>query len=146
MTDDQIIRAALAILESRIISTEGNVRRPEDVRDYVAIKLAGRRHEVFALVLLDTRHNVIEYRELFTGTIDGAAVYPREVVRTVLDANAAAVVLVHNHPSNDPEPSEADRAITRKLAKAMEMIDVRLLDHIVCGAHRTVSFAERGLL
>ncbi len=146
MTDDQIIRSAIAILESRLVDTDGQISSPNDVQNYVTLKLAGRKSEVFGLLLLDNRHNVIEYRELFHGTIDGAAVYPREVVRTILDANAAAVVIFHNHPSGNVQPSDSDQRITARIRQATDIIDVRLLDHIVCGGADSFSFAEHGLL
>ena len=146
MTDDQTIRAALAILESRLIDPEGTVTSPSDVSNYLIMKLAGRKSEVFGIVLLDTRHGIIETREMFEGTIDGAAVYPREIVRAVIEANAAAIVLFHNHPSTNPEPSEADRRITQRISSALALIDVRVLDHIVVGGVETVSMAERGMI
>jgi DNA repair protein RadC len=145
MTNDQIIRKALKILEARLHTNEGGfLASPRDAANFVVLKLAGRRSEVFALLLLDTRHNLIAFREMFQGTIDGAVIHPREVVMAVLEMNAAAVVLVHNHPSGNPEPSEADRAITIKLAAALSLIDVRVLDHLVVGRTQTVSLAERG--
>lgn len=144
MTEAQTIRAALAILESRLISPKSRMQSPDDVRNYLKIKLAGRKSEVFALMLLDTRHGLIEFRELFQGTIDGATVHAREVVAAVLEANAAAVVIAHNHPSDDAEPSMADRQITDRIAQALDMIDVRVLDHIVVAGTQAVSLAERG--
>ena len=109
--------------------------------------LAGRSYEMFGALFLDNRHRVIEFHELFRGTIDGASVYPREVVKQVLACNAAAVIFLHNHPSGEPEPSAADEQITYRLRDALCLIDVRVLDHIVVGSGgRTVSFAERGLI
>ena len=98
------------------------------------------------MLLLNTRYMLIEYRELFQGTIDGASVYAREVVRAVIEANAAAVVFIHNHPSGIPEPSEADLSITLKLQHALALIEVRVMDHIIVGGTKTVSMAERGLI
>ncbi len=95
---------------------------------------------------LDNRHHVIAVEKLFNGTIDGASVYPREVVRSALRHNAAAAVAAHNHPSGNLEPSAADRAITTRLREALALIDVRILDHIVVGAQQTTSMAERGLI
>jgi DNA repair protein RadC len=103
-------------------------------------------HEVFSCLFLDTRHRLIRYEEMFRGTIDGAAVYPREIVKQALSFNAAAVILSHNHPSGDAEPSEADRSITIRVSKALSLVDVRLLDHLVVGADEVVSLAERGWL
>jgi DNA repair protein RadC len=99
---------------------------------------------VFACLFLDTRHRVICFEPLFRGTIDGAAVYPREVLKRALHHNAGAVILSHNHPSGDCEPSEADRSITRRLREALGLVDIRLLDHIVVAAGGHVSLAERG--
>lgn len=119
---------------------------PEATRRYLTLKLAHVPHEVFACVFLNTRNHVIAFEELFRGTIDGAAVYPREVVKAALRHNAAAVILAHNHPSGVAEPSAADRDITRRLADTLALVDVRVLDHLVIAARQTVSFAERGLL
>ena len=102
--------------------------------------------EVFAALFLDTRHRVICFEELFSGTIDGASVHPREVVRRALAHNAAAVILSHNHPSGVAEPSDADRRVTERLRDALSLVDVRVLDHIVVGDRETASFAERGWL
>jgi DNA repair protein RadC len=147
MTHDETIRKAIRILEGRLTKNEGGfIARPSDAANFAILKLAARKAEVFALMLLDTRHNLIAFREMFYGTIDGATVYPREVVRAAMEANAAAVVIVHNHPSGNPEPSEADRSITIKLVAALALIDVRVLDHLVVGGTRTVSLAERGWL
>ena len=115
------------------------------VRDYLKAKLRDYEHEVFACLFLDNRHRIIEYNEMFTGTIDGASVYTREVVKETLKHNAAALIFAHNHPSGVAEPSEADKQITRRLKEALELIDVRVLDHFVIG-DEVVSFAERGLL
>lgn len=146
MTEDQIIRKALRILESRLQKTEAVMAAPIDVQNYLSLKIGARKSEVFGVMFLNTRHQLIEFRELFQGTIDGATVYPREVVRQVFETNAAAVIIVHNHPSGVPDPSEADRAITRKLIRALELIDVRVLDHVIVAGTKTTSFAERGLL
>ena len=117
---------------------------PVAARDYLRARLGQHRREVFACLFLDTRHRVIHYAELFQGTIDGASVHPREVVREALAHNAAAVILAHNHPSDVAEPSDADRRITGRLKDALELIDVRVLDHIVVGDVDAVSLAERG--
>ena len=119
---------------------------PAVVKNYLCAKLAGYEHEVFAVLFLDNRHRLIEYVELFRGTIDGASVYPREVVKEALARNAAAVIVSHNHPSGSPEPSAADRALTANLRQALALVEVRLLDHIVVGGNDTVAFSERGLL
>lgn len=119
---------------------------PEATRNYLKSRLWGYPHEVFACLFLDNRHRVIEYRELFRGTIDGASVHPREVVREAMRTNAAAVIFAHNHPSGIAEPSQADLRITQRLREALDLVDVRVLDHIVVGEGTGTSLAERGLL
>ncbi|UEH07721.1 RadC family protein [Pseudomonas sp. HN8-3] len=119
---------------------------PKEVFSHLQALLADYEHEVFALLLLDNRHRVIVFHELFRGTLDGANVYPREVVKTALEHNAAATVLVHNHPSGDPEPSQADLNLTHKLQEALNLVGVRTLDHIVVGHEGCVSLAEQGYL
>lgn len=103
-------------------------------------------HEVFGILFLDSQHRVIKFEELFRGTLDGASVYPREVVKAALACNAAAVILVHNHPSGLPEPSRADRSLTERLQVALGTVEIRLLDHLVIGTEGRVSMAERGWL
>ena len=103
------------------------------------------QHEVFACLLLDTRHQLIRYQELFKGSLNGASVYPREVVKCVLEANAAAVILAHNHPSGDCQPSQADKHITQRLRQALGLIDVTVLDHIIVG-HSVYSMADNHLI
>lgn len=119
---------------------------PDDARDYLVARLRNYPQEVFACLFLDNRHRVISFDELFHGTIDGASVHPREVVRRALRHNAAAVILAHNHPSGVAEPSSADDAITRRLRDALALIDIRVIDHLIVGDGHTVSYAERGLL
>ncbi|MEZ5541498.1 MAG: DNA repair protein RadC [Pseudomonadota bacterium] len=122
------------------------LENPEATRRYLTSRLRHLPYEVFACLFLDNRHRVITYEELFRGTIDGASVHPREVVRRVLEINAAAVILAHNHPSGVAEPSRADIALTRRLVDALALIDVRVLDHVVVGEGGGSSFAERGLI
>ena len=98
------------------------------------------------MLFLDTRHRLIEYRELFHGTIDSASVHPREVVKEALRLNAAAVIVSHNHPSGNPEPSSADRTLTQRLREALGLVDVRVLDHVIVAGAATASFSERGLI
>ncbi|WP_189457725.1 RadC family protein [Cognatilysobacter bugurensis] len=111
---------------------------------YFAQRLRGLPHEVFAAMFLDTRHRTIAFEELFRGTIDGAEVHPREIARRALAHNAAAVIVGHNHPSGNPEPSAADRAVTARLKQALALVDLRLLDHFVIGDGPPVSMAARG--
>jgi DNA repair protein RadC len=119
---------------------------PGTVKDYVSLHLGRRQHEVFGVLFLDAQHRLIEWRELFQGTLTQTSVYPREVLRHAMDLNAAAVILAHNHPSGVAEPSRADEHLTQSLKTALAMVDVRVLDHLVVGAGLVVSFAERGLL
>jgi DNA repair protein RadC len=119
---------------------------PESTRQYLRARLRNLQHEVFACLFLDNRHRVIEYKELFRGTIDGASVHPREVVREAMRANAAAVIFAHNHPSGVAEPSQSDLRITQRLKDALALLDVRVLDHFIVGEGGGTSFAERGLL
>lgn len=118
---------------------------PQQTKDYCKMRLAHKTYEVFACLMLDNRHQLIEYRELFRGTIDGASVYPREVVKQALEDNAAAVILVHNHPSGISQPSQADQDITVKLKQALGLMDIRVLDHLIVGKQVT-SMAELGLI
>jgi DNA repair protein RadC len=135
------LRQLLEGLQSRDILTSSAA-----TRDYLRARFKSCESEVFSCLFLNNQHHVMELEELFRGTIDGAAVYPREVVKRALYHNAAAVIFAHNHPSGIAEPSQADIAITRKLKTAMQTIEVRVLDHLVIGAGEVVSFAERGLL
>jgi len=120
--------------------------KPDETRDFLRLRLADYRNEVFGCLFLDNRHRIIAVRELFQGTIDGASVYPRVVVQQAMEVNAAAIVFFHNHPSGVAEPSHADESITRRLKDALALVDVRVLDHFVVSAGESVSFAERGLL
>jgi len=118
---------------------------PNDTRNYLSAELRACPHEVFACLFLDNRNRVLAFEKLFFGTIDGASVYPREVVRRAIDINSAAVIFAHNHPSGVAEPSAADKQITQRLKDALALIEVRVLDHMIVG-DEVVSFAERGLL
>jgi DNA repair protein RadC len=119
---------------------------PADSRQFLLARLRDRPHEVFCCLFLDNRHRVLAFDELFRGTIDNTAVYPREVVKQALARNAAAVILAHNHPSGVAEPSDADRLITRRIREALDLVDIRLLDHFVVGDGHCVSLASRGLV
>ena len=125
---------------------EDVLENPDATRRYLTSRLRHLGHEVFACLFLDNRHRVIAFEELFRGTIDGASVHPREVVKRTLHHNAAALILAHNHPSGVAEPSRADIGLTRRLTDALALIDARVLDHVVIGDGAPVSFAERGLL
>jgi len=144
-SDNAIIEDALRILSDRITMPDTYVTGPSDIKNYLKLKLSEFGHEVFSVIYLDTRHGVIRYEEVFRGTIDGASVYPREVVKDALACNAAAVIFCHNHPSGISEPSNADEVITRKLKDALALVGVRVLDHLIVGEDIT-SMAERGML
>ena len=131
---------AESLTHTRVMSSS------EVVKAYLQSQLRHRNAEIFAALFVDSQHRLIAYRELFQGTIDTAAVYPREVVIEALKHNAAAVIFAHNHPSGLAEPSEQDEAITRALRRALDLVDIRTLDHLVVGEAEVVSFAERGLL
>ncbi len=119
---------------------------PGRVKDYLALQLAGHPHEVFAVLFLDGQHRLLRLEEMFRGTLTQTSVYPREVVKRALALNAGAVVLAHNHPSGVAEPSRADEYLTQTLKSALQLVDVRVLDHVVVGRGQVVSMAERGLL
>jgi DNA repair protein RadC len=142
---ESLIALALVILQDR--HRPGDLlESPAQTRSFLRLRLANHTAEAFGCVFLDSAHRVLEVKELFHGTIDGAAVYPRVVVQQALALNAAAILFYHNHPSGVAEPSKADERITERLQSALALIDVRVLDHIVVSAVDTVSFAERGLL
>lgn len=119
---------------------------PEAVRDYLRLSLGALPHEVFIALFLDAQHRVLRVDELFRGTLTQTSVYPREVVKAALAANAAAVIFAHNHPSGVAQPSQADELLTRRLKDALALVDVKLLDHFVVAANHALSFAERGLI
>ncbi len=122
------------------------IQSPADTEAFLLSKLRHLPHEYFCCLFLDNRHRVLRFDELFRGTIDGTSVYPREVVKEALSVNAAAVILAHNHPSGVAEPSQADERITRRLKSALELVDIRLLDHLIIGDAGATSLASRGLL
>ncbi len=120
--------------------------KPDDTKRFLSARLRDYPHEVFAILFLDNQHRVIEFEELFHGTIDSAAVHPREVVRRALHHNAAALILAHNHPSGINEPSQSDQQITQRLKEALALVEIRLLDHFIIGDGEPTSLAERGML
>ena len=122
------------------------IKSPADTEAFLLSKLRHLSHELFCCLYLDNRHRVLRFDEMFRGTIDGTSVYPREVVKEALAVNAAAVILAHNHPSGVAEPSQADERITRRLKSALELVDIRLLDHLIIGDGRATSLASRGLV
>ncbi len=142
-----LLQAALEIghrhLEERLFK-EDVMEHPENVKSYLKCRLRHCQREVFAVLFLNNRHHVLSFEKLFFGTIDGATVHPREVVKRCLQHNAAAVILAHNHPSGIAEPSDADFEITRRLKWALELIDTRVLDHCIVGDPEVFSMAEEG--
>jgi DNA repair protein RadC len=142
---EEILDAARIALSLRVRRGTG-FTSPRVSADYLRVRLATLDHEVFCVIYLTKRHQFIACEDLFRGTIDGASVYPREVVKEALKHNAAAVILAHNHPSGVADPSQADLEITKRLKKALDLVDIRVLDHLIIAGGDTVSFAERGIL
>ena len=143
------LQASLEIARRLLAETlrRGNAfTNTQAVKHFVASKLRHRQQEVFGILFLNSQHQLLLFEELFVGTIDEASVYPREVVKKALAVNAAAVIFTHNHPSGIAEPSDADKLITQHLKKALDLVDIRVLDHMVVGDKQVVSFAERGIL
>lgn len=143
-TGKEIIKAAQQEIRNQL-SRGVSLTSPNTVKDYLQLQLAHYEHEIFGVLWLDNRHRVISFEELFRGTIDQAAVYPREVVKSALHHNAAACILYHNHPSGISEPSRSDENITSQLKEALSLVEIRTLDHFIVG-EQTYSFAEHGLL
>jgi DNA repair protein RadC len=144
-TPEEIINAAREHM-SRRVRRGTQLTSPKLTRDYLTLKLGTLEREVFAVIFLDKRHRLISYQEMFLGTIDGASVHPREVVKEALKQNAAAVILAHPHPSGVAEPSQADELITTRLRDALGLVDIRILDHIIVAGGETISMAEKGLI
>ncbi|GLQ87238.1 JAB domain-containing protein [Dyella flagellata] len=144
-TEEYAVLAAAENILKRKLQRQGGIRNPMDAADYLRIRLGGLPHEEFHVLWLDSRHCILDCQRLFMGTIDGASIYPREVVRAALDVNASAAILVHNHPSGATDPSAADRIITKELQDALRLISVRVLDHLIVGAE-CVSMASLGYL
>ena len=143
------LRAAVEIARRQLgeaLRAGPTLGSPCATRDYLVARLRDLEHEVFCCLYLDNRHRLIHDEPLFRGTIDGASVHPREIVKQALGWNCAAVIVAHNHPSGVPEPSQADEWITRRIKDALALVDIRLLDHIIVGDGSSVSFAERGML
>ncbi len=142
---EHIISEALSVLDGKI-KRQGNIGSTEDAKALVALRLGSLRHEVFAVIFLDSQNRIIDYREMFRGTLTQASVYPREIVRESLELNAAALIVAHNHPSGVTAPSAADQSLTRVIKSTMALVDVRLLDHLIVGGGQVLSFAEAGLI
>lgn len=144
-TPDDVLTAARAAIDHKV-ARGASMSSPETVKRYLISKLAGYSHEVFAVLMLDAHHRLIQYVEMFHGTICSTAVYPRAVVIAALKHEAAAIIFAHNHPSGCPDPSKADIDLTRILKQSLDTVDVRTLDHIIVGGHETTSLTERGLI
>ena len=142
--------AAVMELARRSLQRELSARpvfdAPQRAKDYLRMQIGGRSHEVFAVMFLDAKSQLIRFEEMFRGTLTHTAVYPREVVKRALELGAAGVVLAHNHPSGVAEPSHADELLTKTLINALQLVDIRVLDHMVVGEVDVISFAERGIL
>ena len=144
--NQKVIDKALRMIKENMLEKGDELNNPALVKELCVMKLSAEEREHFMVLFLDTRHRLIADEILFSGTIDGASVYPREVAKRALELNAAAVIFSHNHPSGDPEPSNADKMITQRLKSALDTLDIRSLDHIIVAGINTVSFAERGLM
>ena len=142
----KIIRCALKILESRMTYQTDFFTNPHDTKNYLRLKLGAEEREVFAVLYLSNRNQLISYEELFFGTIDGATVHVREIVKLGLELNAAAIICAHNHPSGVCEPSLADETITKRIKDACALMEIRVLDHLIVSGKDAVSLAERGLI
>ena len=145
-TEDELIQQACEILDRRMFSQEPALSCPAAVSTYLKLKLACEEHEVFAAVFLNAQHQPLAFEVLFRGGIDGAAVYPRQVLKRALFHNAAALIISHNHPSGCIEPSSSNIQLTKRIQEALKLVDVRLLDHFIIGSGEPLSFAERGLI
>lgn len=145
ISEEDVLYWAEKIITERF-SRSNYLTSPDATREFLRILLSKEDREVFIIIFLDNQNGVLGYESLFQGTIDGAAVYPREIVKSVLNNNAASVILAHNHPSGEAEPSQADQRITIRIIQALETIEVKVLDHLIVGGAITLSFAERGLL
>lgn len=144
--EDALVRRALRILEGRLRQSHDTLSTPGAVRDYLRLRLADREHELFLVLFLDAQNRLIACEELFRGTLTQTSVYPREVVKVALRYNAGAVIFAHNHPSGVAEPSRADEMLTSALKQALDLVDVKTIDHFVVAGTVAISFAERGLL
>ncbi|WP_115048893.1 JAB domain-containing protein [Xanthomonas arboricola] len=143
MDEAGILLAAARILEGRL-QRQGRIHSPEQAGSYLVARCAHLPHEVFGVVFLDNKHYILATEHLFSGTIDGCEVHSRVVAKRALELNAVALIIFHNHPSGNPEPSEADRKVTERLQQALGLLDIRVLDHLVIGGQKSVSLASRG--
>ncbi|MEE5092455.1 DNA repair protein RadC [Xanthomonas euvesicatoria] len=143
MDEEGILLAAATILEQRL-QRQGRIHSPDQAGSYLVARCAHLSHEVFGVVFLDNKHHILATEHLFSGTIDGCEVHPRVVAKRALELNAVALILFHNHPSGNSEPSEADRKVTQRLQQALGLLDIRIIDHLIIGGQKSVSLAARG--
>ena len=144
--EDRLISEAKDVLYARLRKPGQCLESSDSVRDFLILELAELEREVFGCLFLDSRNRLIEYRQLFMGTVDSCSVYPREVLKAALQTNASAIVLAHNHPSGYAEASQADIKVTKDLKSILVELDIRVLDHFIVAGKNTLSFAERGLI
>ncbi|HGV0043523.1 MULTISPECIES: JAB domain-containing protein [Enterobacteriaceae] len=146
LTAQRTVQYALALLDRHLRETGVAFTSTQAARDWLRLKMAGLEREEFMVLYLNQQNQLIAYETLFTGTINSTEVYPREVVKRALYFNAAAVLFAHNHPSGDTTPSQADKAVTQRLVQALQLVDIRVPDHLIVGGTQILSFAEHGLL
>ena len=143
---NEVLEQASAYVQERFSLVGTTIKSPADTETFLKKALGNLEREKFSVIFLDNRHRVLAFETMFEGTVDGTSVYPREVVKRALELNTAAIILAHNHPSGVAEPSQADERITKRLKSALELVDIRVLDHIVVGGDTHVSLAKRGIL
>ena len=143
---DEVIAAAIRFVEEKAIYTSATLQSATETKDLLRLRIGDKEREIFCVLYLNSQHQLIEVEELFKGTIDGAAVYPREIAKGCLRTNAAACILGHNHPSGITDPSAADKRITERINTALGYLDIRVLDHVIVSTRGSFSFAEGGLI
>lgn len=144
--EQRLVHRAVAVLEKRLFQRGQMLTCADEVKRYLKLRLAPMKHEVFAVIFLDSRHRLMAFEPLVEGSINSATVPPRRVLQRALEVNCAAVILAHNHPSGDVQPSLADGALTRTLKELLARVDVQVLDHFIVGSWEAYSFAEAGKL
>ncbi|EOT1365489.1 RadC family protein [Escherichia coli] len=146
LTAQRTVKRALTLLDRHLRETGVAFTSTQAARDWLKLKMAGLEREEFMMLYLNQQNQLIAYETLFAGSISSTEVHPREVVKRALYFNAAAVILAHNHPSGDTTPSQADKTITQRLVQALQLVDIRVPDHLIVGGRQIYSFAEHGLL
>ncbi|MES2264303.1 MAG: DNA repair protein RadC [Pseudomonadota bacterium] len=145
-SDDEVVAHAMGILLKRLRQPGASMSSPDTVKNYLTLKLATAEREVFGTLWLDVQNRIVAEDDLFFGSVTHTNVHPREVIKTALRHNAAAVILYHNHPNGQPDPSTADKALTTMLCSTLGTVEVRMLDHLIVAGTQTFSFAEHGML